>query len=184
MRRTLVIIKPDGVNRCLIGEVIKRFEQKGLKIIGLKLERLNVYKLKDHYVHLEDKPFYQELLNYMTSIPCVLMVLEGKEAVQVVRTLVGPTNSRKADVGTIRGDYAMSIQTNIVHASENNELAEKEIKRFFKKEELIEYDKMNFGWLYCSSEKEKYSQLDIKWKSKQEEYAEKKEKIKQKGGKN
>lgn len=178
MRRTLVIVKPDGVNRCLIGEVIKRFEQKGLKIIGLKLERLKVYSLKDHYVHLENKPFYQELLNFMTSVPCVLIALEGKDAVQVVRTLVGSTNARTADVGTIRGDYAMSIQTNIVHASENDEMAEKEIKRFFKEEEIIDYDKMNFNWIYCGSEKEKYSPVNIDWKSQQEEYAEEKEKIK------
>ncbi len=178
MRRTLVIVKPDGVNRCLVGEVIKRFERKGLKIIGLKLERLNVYTLKDHYSHLQSKPFYQELLNYMTSIPCVLMVLEGKEAVQVVRTLVGSTNGREADIGTIRGDYAMSIQTNIVHASENNDVAEQEIKRFFKEEELFEYDQLNFNWIYCGSEREKYKPIESDRKSDQEEYAKSKPKRK------
>lgn len=175
MRRTLVIIKPDGVNRCLIGEVIQRFERKGLKIIGLKLERLKVYQLKDHYSHLSSKPFYQELMNYMTSIPCILLVLEGKDAVQVVRTLVGSTNSREADVGTIRGDFAMSVQTNIVHASETNEIAEKEIQRFFKEEEIIEYDQLNFNWIYCGSEKEQYHPSDVEWKSDQEQYAKAKE---------
>jgi nucleoside-diphosphate kinase len=178
MRRTLVIVKPDGVNRSLIGEVIKRFERKGLKIIGLKMELLKVYSLKDHYVHLEKKPFYQELMNYMTSIPCVLIALEGKEAVQVVRQIVGCTNSREADVGTIRGDYAMSVQTNIVHASENDEMAEKEIKRFFKNGEILEYDKMNFGWLYCASEKEKYTPLEKEGKSLEEEYQKEKENAK------
>ncbi len=182
MRRTLVIVKPDGVNRCLIGEVISRFEKKGLKIIGLKLERLNVYSLKDHYVHLEKKPFYQELLNYMTSIPCVVMALEGKDAVQVVRKLVGSTNAREADIGTIRGDYAMSVQTNIVHASENDKMAEQEIKRFFKQEEIHEYDKMNFNWLYCTSEKDKYDVIEKEVLSSEEEYA--KEKAKQKKGEN
>jgi nucleoside-diphosphate kinase len=179
MRRTLVIVKPDGVNRCLVGEVISRFEKKGLKLIGLKLERLKVYSLKDHYVHLQEKPFYQELLDYMTSIPCVLMVLEGKDAVNVVRTLVGSTNGREADIGTIRGDYAMSVQTNIVHASENEKMAEEEIKRFFKEEEIHEYDKMNFGWLYCASEKGKYEQVEKEVKSKEEEYAKEKEEIKE-----
>lgn len=178
MRRTLVIVKPDGVNRCLIGDVIQRFEKKGLKIIGLKLERLNVYALKDHYIHLQEKPFYQELLNYMTSIPCVLMVLEGKDAVNVVRKLVGTTNGRDADIGTIRGDYAMSVQTNIVHASEDEKMAEDEIKRFFKKEEIHEYDKMNFGWLYCASEKGKYEPLKKEEISQEEEYAKEKAEIK------
>lgn len=178
MRRTLVIVKPDGVNRCLIGEIINRFEKKGLKIIGLKLERLNVYALKDHYIHLEKKPFYQELLNYMSSIPCVLMVLEGKDAVVVVRKLIGSTNAREADIGTIRGDYAMSVQTNIVHASENDKMAESEIKRFFKKEEIHEYDKMNFGWLYCNSEQDKYEPLDKVEISQEEKYAKEKAEIK------
>lgn len=178
MRRTLIIIKPDGVNRCLIGRVLTRFEEKGLKIIGMKLERLKVYQLKDHYVHLQDKPFYEELLEYMTSVPCVLIAVEGKNAVEVVRKLVGSTNSREADIGTIRGDFAMSVQTNIVHASENEEMAQKELKRFFKEEELIEYDKMNFNWLYCGSEKGKYSQIEKKNKSDEENYAKEKEEIK------
>jgi nucleoside-diphosphate kinase len=178
MRRTLVIVKPDGVNRCLIGDIINRFEKKGLKLIGLKMERLNVYSLKDHYVHLKEKPFYQELLEYMTSIPCILMILEGKDAVNVVRKLVGTTNGRDADIGTIRGDYAMSVQTNIVHASEDEKMAEEEIKRFFKKEEIHEYDKMNFGWLYCASEKDKYEPIEKEEKSKEEEYVKEKEEIK------
>ena len=178
MRRTLVIVKPDGVNRSLIGNVINRFEQKGLKIIGLKMERLNVYTLKDHYVHLSDKPFFQEILDFMTSIPCVLIAIEGKEAVAVVRQLVGATNGREADVGTIRGDYAMSVQTNIVHASENDKAAEEELARFFKEEELIEYDKMNFGWLYCASEKDKYEPLQKDEKSAEEDYAKEKNEMK------
>ncbi len=175
MRRTLIIIKPDGVNRSLIGRVIHRFEDKGLKIIGLKMERLKVYQLKDHYVHLKEKPFYHELLDYMTSIPCVLIVLEGKDAVNVVRQMVGDTCGRTAAPGTIRGDYSMSVQTNLIHASENEEAARNEINRFFKEEELLEYDKLNFNWIYCASEKGKYDVVDKEVKSLQEEYAKEKE---------
>ncbi len=179
MRRTLLIIKPDGVNRCLVGEIIKRFENKGIKIIGLKMERLKVYQLKEHYQHHGDKPFYNEILDYMSSIPSVLLVLEGKDVVDVVRKMVGCTCGRDATPGTIRGDYSMSVQTNIVHASETDELAEQEIKRFFKDEELIEYDKLNFNWIYCGSEKEKYKPVQIDRKSEQEEYALEKEKKRQ-----
>ncbi|MBT4192181.1 MAG: nucleoside-diphosphate kinase [Candidatus Diapherotrites archaeon] len=178
MRRTLVIVKPDGINRCLIGDVITRFEKKGLKLIGLKMDLLKVYQLKDHYVHLQDKPFYEELLEYMSSIPCVLLALEGKDAVAVVRKLVGSTNARDADIGTIRGDYAMSVQTNIVHASETEDAAEDELKRFFKDEELFEYDKMNFNWLYCNSEQGKYDHVENEGKSSEAEYFEEKEEIK------
>ena len=176
MRRTLVIIKPDGVNRALIGRVITRFEEKGLKIVGLKMERLQVYKLKDHYAHLTGKPFFEELLNFMSSIPSILMVIEGKDAVNVVRKLAGVTNGRDAEAGTIRGDFSMSTQTNIVHASENDEVAKYEIARFFKDEELHEYDKMNFNWIYCASEKGIYTEVKGKTMSVEEvEHARKKE---------
>jgi nucleoside-diphosphate kinase len=176
MRRTLVIIKPDGVNRALVGRVLSRFEEKGLKIVGLKMEKLHVYKLKEHYAHLTNKPFFEELLNFMSGIPCILMVLEGKDAVTVVRRLVGITNGREAEPGTIRGDFSMSAQTNIVHASENDEVAKYEIARFFKEEELFEYDKMNFNWIYCNSEKGMYTEVKETGKSVEEiEHARKKE---------
>jgi nucleoside-diphosphate kinase len=175
MRRTLVIFKPDAVNRALVGRVIQRFEDKGLKIVGLKMEHLQVYTLKQHYAHLENKSFFHELLNYMTSIPCVLMVLEGKDAVDVVRKMAGPTNGREAGPGTIRGDFSLSSQSNIIHASENDEVAKYEIKRFFKDDELYDYDKMNFNWIYCSTEKGKYESIDDKGKSVEEiEHARKK----------
>jgi nucleoside-diphosphate kinase len=181
MRRTLVIVKPDGVNRALIGRVITRFEEKGLKIVGLKMEHLKVYTLKEHYAHLTNKPFFEELLGFMTSIPCVLMVIEGKDAVTVVRRLVGVTNGRDAEPGTIRGDFSMSAQTNILHASENDEVAKYEIARFFKQEELFEYDKMNFNWIYCKSEKGVYTEVKEQGTSVEEiEHARKKESEKQK----
>lgn len=153
MRRTLVILKPDSVNRSLMGRIITRFEEKGLKVVGLKMEHLNIYKLKEHYSHHVDKPFFSEIVKYMSSIPCVLMVIEGKDSVNVVRKIVGETNGRNAAPGTIRGDFAMSVQSNLVHASENDEVAKYEIKRFFKDEELFNYDKMNFNWIYAESEK-------------------------------
>jgi len=153
MRRTLVIIKPDAVNRCLVGEVIKRFENKGLKILGLKMVKLKPYTLKEHYAHHKDKAFFKELISYMSSIPSIAMVLEGKDAVKVVRKMVGSTQGREAEPGTIRGDYSVSNQNNIVHASENEEKAEEEIKRFFTEEEINSYNKMNFDWIYSKDER-------------------------------
>jgi len=153
MRQTLVIIKPDAVNRCLVGEVIKRFENKGLKIKAMKMQMLKPYVLKEHYAHHKDKEFYEELIKYMTSIPSIVMVLEGKDAIKVVRKMIGSTQGREAEPGTIRGDYSVSNQSNIVHASENIEAAESEIKRFFSKEEIYTYQKMNFDWIYSRDEK-------------------------------
>jgi nucleoside-diphosphate kinase len=181
MRRTLVIIKPDAVNRAFVGRIITRFEEKGLKVVGLKMERLQVYKLKEHYAHLTNKPFFEELLNFMSSIPSILMVIEGKDAVNVVRRIVGITNGREAEPGTIRGDFSMSTQTNLVHASENDEVAKYEVKRFFKDEEIYDYDKMNFNWIYCNSEKGKFVEVKESGKSVEEiEHARKKELEKQK----
>lgn len=153
MQQTLVIIKPDSVNRDLIGRLIARFEEKGLKIAGMKMEHLKPYVLKEHYAHHEDKVFYGELIKFMSSIPCVLMVLEGKDAVGVVRKMIGSTSGREAEPGTIRGDFSVSNQQNLVHASATPEEAEKEVKRFFKESELYEYQKMNFDWIYNRNEK-------------------------------
>jgi len=153
MQETMVIVKPDGVNRCLVGEVIKRFENKGLKIKAMKMEPLKPYVLKEHYQHHKDKAFFEELVKYMASIPSVLLVLEGKEAIAVVRKMVGSTQGREAGPGTIRGDYSISNQSNIVHASENEDSAKAEINRFFKKGELFDYSKMNFDWIYSKDEK-------------------------------
>ncbi|MFA5358159.1 MAG: nucleoside-diphosphate kinase [archaeon] len=157
MRRTLIIAKPDAINRCLLGKIISRFEDKGLKIVGLKMNHLNVYALREHYKHHKDKPFFEEMLDYMSSIPCVLMIVEGKDAVSVVRKIVGETCGREAAPGTIRGDYSMGTQTNLVHASESDEAAKEEIARFFKEEEIFDYNKMNFDWIYCRSEKGLYA---------------------------
>lgn len=154
MRRTLIIVKPDAVNRGLIGRLIARFELKGLKVIGMKMEILEPSILEKHYEHHKDKAFFKELIKFMSSIPSVLMVLEGKEAVEVVRKMVGTTLGRDAEPGTIRGDYSMSNQQNIIHASASSGEADKEIQRFFRKNELHSYQKMNFDWVYSETEKE------------------------------
>lgn len=153
MEQTLVIIKPDAVNRCLVGKVLQRFEEKGLQIKGLKMQMLKPYTLKEHYAHHKDKGFYKELIKYMSSIPSIVMVLEGKDSIAVVRKMVGSTQGREAEPGTLRGDYSVSNQSNIVHASENGEAAESEIKRFFSKEEIHSYQKMDFDWIYSRDEK-------------------------------
>jgi nucleoside-diphosphate kinase len=153
MQQTLVIIKPDAVNRNLAGEVIRRFEQKGLQITAMKMQLLQPYVLKEHYSHHKDKAFFEGLISYMASIPSILMVVRGKQAIEVVRRLVGPTQGRDAAPGTIRGDFSVSNQSNIVHASENEEAAEKEIGRFFGKDEIHDYKKMDFDWIYSKDEK-------------------------------
>ena len=153
MERTCVILKPDAVNRGLMGEILKRFENKGFKVVGLKMERLAATKLEEHYAHHKDKPFFKGLVKYMASIPCVVIALEGVEAVEVVRKMVGATSGRKADMGSIRGDFSMSHQQNLIHASGSKEEAEKEIKRFFKESELHAYPLMSLDWLYSEEEK-------------------------------
>lgn len=152
--RTLVIIKPDAIHRELAGEILSRFERKGLKIIGLKLLLLPVDIVREHYKHLREMVFFQELVSYMTSTPSILMVLEGKDVVEVVRKMVGTTNARKADIGSIRGDFGMSVQSNLVHASENPVAAAMEINRFFKAEELHDFTKVSFHLIYSSSERD------------------------------
>lgn len=151
--RTLIIVKPDALNRDLAGEIISRFERKGLKIVAIKMEHLPVYKLKEHYAHLAEKAFFEELIKYMSSIPSLLMVLEGKEVCKVARKLVGGTYGREAEPGTLRGDYSVSNQMNLVHASETPEIADKEIKRFFAEKEIFEYNKTNFDWIYARDSK-------------------------------
>lgn len=140
-QRTLVLIKPDALQRELAGEVLCRFERKGLKIVGMKLTHLNDETLEEHYGHLADKPFFPDLKKFMMQTPVVAVVLEGIEVIDEVRKIVGSTNPRKADAGTIRADLSMNVPSNMVHASDSPEAAETEIKRFFKPEEIFEYAK-------------------------------------------
>ena len=150
----MVIIKPDAVQRNLLGEIIKRFERKGLKIVGLKMMQLEDVMLEEHYSHHKDKAFFFGLKKFMESAPVTVIVLEGLEAVKTVRFICGPTCGREADAGTIRGDFSMSRQLNIVHASDSVESAEKEIYRFFNTDELFDYPKIDFDFLYSDDEKE------------------------------
>lgn len=144
----MILLKPCTVQRRLMGEVINRIERKGLRIIGMKMMRLTESILDEHYAHLADKPFFSTLKKAMMAAPVVAICAEGTEAVTVMRAITGATNGRKAAPGTIRGDYGMSGQENIVHASDSVENAETEIRRFFKPEEILEYPDPLINYLY------------------------------------
>ncbi len=148
MERTFVMIKPDAVQRGLIGEIISRLERKGLKIVAMKMLNVSKDLAERHYAEHREKPFFQSLVDYITSGPVVAMVVEGKNAVKVVRTLVGATNPQDALPGTIRGDFGMDIGRNVIHASDSLESAEREISLFFKPEEIVEYTRIDEDWLY------------------------------------
>jgi nucleoside-diphosphate kinase len=155
MERTLILIKPDALQRNLVGQIVERFERKGLKILGLKMMQVTDEMVKEHYSHHLEKPFFPTLKNFMQSYPVVALVLEGLEAVSAVRLITGATKGREADAGTIRGDFSMSQSNNIIHASDSAENAEIEIRRFFKEEELFEYQKMDFVSVYAEDERNK-----------------------------
>lgn len=148
MEKTLILLKPSTVQRGLIGQVINRFERKGLRIMGMKMMQLDEKLLHEHYAHLVDRPFFPFVLKSMMASPVVAMCVEGTDAVEVVRAITGATNGRKAAPGTIRGDFSMSGQENIVHASDSPENAEIELRRFFKPEEIFEYDSPLRDYLY------------------------------------
>lgn len=131
MSRTLILVKPDGVQRQLVGEVLGRFERKGLKIQQLKLVALETAVVEEHYAHLNDKPFFGELVSFMVQSPVVAAILEGPSAVEVARQVIGATNPIEAATGSIRGDLAIEAGENVVHGSDSDENAEIEIKRFF-----------------------------------------------------
>ena len=152
METTLVLLKPSCVQRQLIGEVINRFERRGLRISGMKMMLLSDEILREHYAHLVDKPFFPGLCASMPASPIVAMAFSGVEAVQVVRPMAGVTNGRQAAPGTIRGDYSVSNQQNIVHASDSVENAQIEVARFFKPEEIFEYQSGCFAYTYGDGE--------------------------------
>ena len=154
MQQSLIIIKPSGVERGLIGKIIDRFQQKGLIIAGLKMMRLDEGLLREHYAHLVDKPFFPSLLRSMMASPVIVMCLKGKDAIAVIRGMVGATNSRNAATGTIRGDYGMSSQENIIHASDSEENGIIETNRFFRPEEIFDYIPGNIGYIYSPDERD------------------------------
>jgi nucleoside-diphosphate kinase len=154
MERSLIILKPDALQRGLTGEIIARFEKKGLKIIGCKMMRLDSAVLRAHYSHLTDKPFYQGLEDFMKSSPVITMAVEGFECVNSIRVILGATNPREAEAGTIRGDMSIGTGRNLVHASDSKENGIKEVERFFDENELFEYDKSEYIHVYEKHERE------------------------------
>lgn len=146
--RSLIIIKPDAVQRSLVGEIINRFERKGLKIIGMKMMHLKEALLKEHYAHVADKPFYPRIERFMMSSPVIVMAVAGLKAIDAIRVIVGPTKGYEAAAGTIRGDLALSMQSNVVHASDSVENGKAEIKRFFADDEIVDYDKVDTKFIF------------------------------------
>ena len=152
MERTLIILKPAALQRGIVGEILSRFEHKGLYFVGMKMMQLDDAILNVHYGHLKEKSFFGDVKAAMSVSPVIVVCLEGVEAVRVVRTMVGVTNGRNADPGTIRGDYSMSVEQYVIHASDSIETAQVEIKRFFKDEELFEARRSNRSFYYAKYE--------------------------------
>src|SRR5436190_23364948 len=147
MQKTLILLKPDCVHRRLIGTIIQRFEQKGLRLAALKMVQASRDLAEKHYAVHKGKPFYESLLKFLTSGPTVAMVWEGREAVAVARTLMGPTDGTKAPPATIRGDFALSVQNNLVHGSDSADNAAIEIALWFKPEEMVSYRPADMAWV-------------------------------------
>ena len=147
MQKTLILLKPDCIHRRLIGTVIQRFEQKGLRLAGLKLVQPSRQLAEQHYAVHKGKPFYESLLAFLTAGPTVAMVWEGREAVTVARTLMGPTDGTKAPPATVRGDFATSIQNNLVHGSDSAENAAAEIALWFRPDELVRWQPVDTPWV-------------------------------------
>lgn len=150
--KTVVIVKPDAIQRGLMGEIVSRFERKGLKLVGVRMMSLDDAVLEAHYAHLRDKPFFAGLAKFMKSTPVVVMCWEGLEVVNAVRLLCGITKAREAEAGSIRGDLAMSVSCNVVHASDSVATAKEEVVRFFNEDEIYEYRKTEFEHVYAEDE--------------------------------
>jgi len=147
VERTYVMVKPDGVQRSLVGEIISRFEKKGLKIVALKMLRIPREKAETHYVEHQGKSFFEPMIEYITSGPVVALVLEGNEAVSTVRDMMGVTNPLEAAQGTVRGDFGLDISRNVAHSSDSIESAAREIGLFFAAGEIVEYKREIDSWI-------------------------------------
>lgn len=147
MERTLVIAKPDAVQRGLAGEILRRLESRGLKLVGLKMLSVSEELAKRHYAIHEGKPFFNSLIKYITASPVVVAVFEGKDPIAVVRSSVGATNPVQAAAGTIRGDLAVEIGRNLVHASDSLETAKSEVALWFREDELVSWKRDAEGWI-------------------------------------
>jgi nucleoside-diphosphate kinase len=152
MEKTLVILKPDAMQRMLFGTIVARFEAKGLKIVGAKMMKIRRELAEQHYAQHKQKPFYVGLVRFMTSQPVAVLALEGRNVIAVVRKMLGATFGSQAEAGTIRGDYGISNSFNLVHASDSPEAAAREIDLFFAKDEIFEYDLVSWPWIYDLSE--------------------------------
>ncbi|HBU27883.1 TPA: nucleoside-diphosphate kinase [Candidatus Uhrbacteria bacterium] len=150
IERTVVLLKPDALQRDLLGHIITRFERKGLKLVGLKLAQPSGNVWDEHYSHHVEKPFYPGLKAFMMHGPLVAIALEGIGAINEVRKIVGATNPQEADAGTIRADFAMNIAANLIHASDGAETAANELKRFFQEEELFTYQKISDQYIVAN----------------------------------
>jgi len=148
MERTLIILKPDAVQRGLCGQIIDRFEKKGLQIIGMKLMKIPKSLAQTHYQPHQGKPFYEGLVNFMTSSPVIVIALSGKEAIAVTRKMMGATFGSKAEPGSIRGDFGVSNSFNLIHGSDSPESAARELALFFKPEELLDWTPAIQPWVY------------------------------------
>jgi len=148
MERTFLMIKPDGVQRNLVGPIVARLENKGFKIVGAKLMQVSEDLAKTHYGEHADKPFFGELVDFITSGPVFAMVLEGENIIKTARLVVGSTNPQEALPGTIRGDFGLTVGKNIIHGSDSLESADREINLFFDQSELVDYSLINKDWIY------------------------------------
>ena len=153
MQRTVVLLKPDALQRGLVGEIINRFERKGLKLIALKMMAASDALLEEHYAHHRDKPFFEGLKKFMSSAPIICMLLEGIDAVSVVRKMAGVTSGREAELGSIRGDFSMSTSANIIHVSDTLAAAREEEVRFFDKDEIFDWETALLSYIYGEDEK-------------------------------
>src|SRR5665213_1240584 len=145
--KSLIIIKPDAVQRNLIGEIVSRVERKGLKVIGLKMMSLEDAIIEEHYAHIKDKPFFPGIRDFMKASPVIVMAVEGINAISALRLIVGPTKAWEANAGTIRGDFSLSTQSNIVHASDSVENGQIEVGRFFRDDEIFAYKRNDFDFI-------------------------------------
>lgn len=148
MQKTFIMVKPDGVQRGLVGEIVKRFEDKGFKLVGAKLMSVSNELAETHYGEHKERPFFGELVDFITSAPVFAMVWEGEEVISTARNMIGATNPQESTPGSIRGDFAVTVGKNIIHGSDSEESAEREIALWFNENELTTYEKQDNAWIY------------------------------------
>lgn len=148
MEKTFIMVKPDGVQRNLIGDIVQRFEKKGFKLAAAKLMQISPELAEEHYGEHKDKPFFGELTGFITSGPVFAMVWEGENVIATARKMMGATNPAESDIGTVRGDFGLTVGKNVIHGSDSPESAEREIGLFFNKEDLVSYNKDQDQWIY------------------------------------